>query len=70
MIINIGDIEKVGIEHALRVAIGMSSRKLRDAFDCCHPDRISLDWYKRIEDDIGVMKELKRLLDLIEAHEE
>ena len=27
---------------------------------------MQMDWYKRVEDDISVMKELKQLLDRIE----
>ena len=67
MIINIGDIEKVGITHAIRVAMGRINGSLATAFSStCHADRYSMDWYKRIEDDISVMKELKQLLDRIE----
>jgi hypothetical protein len=69
MIINIGDIEKVGITHALRVAIGRINSSLATAFNNCHPDRHNLDWYKRVEDDISVMKELKQLLDRLEEQE-
>lgn len=66
MVINIGEIEKVGITHALRIAMAYVNNSLRDEFDICHPDRYKLDWYRVIEDKIGVMKELKRLLDRIE----
>lgn len=69
MVINIGEIEKVGITHALRVAMGRINCSLRTAFDGCHPDRNDLDWYKWVEDDIGVLKELKLLLDRIEERE-
>lgn len=68
MIINIGDIEKVGITHALRVAMGRINNSLATAFNNCHPDIHNLDWYKRVEDDISVMKELKQLLDRIEEN--
>ena len=66
MIINIGDIEKVGITHAIRVAMGRINGSLATAFSDCHADRHTMDWYKRVEDYISVMKELKRLLDRIE----
>lgn len=69
MVIDIGEIEKVGITHALRVAMGRINHSLRRAFDGCHPDRNGLDWYELVEDDIGVMKELKHLLDRIEEKE-
>ena len=70
MIIDIGEIEKVGITHALRVAMAYVNNSLRDAFNTCHPDRYELDWYRTVEDKIGVMKELKRLLDRIERTED
>lgn len=66
MIINIGDSEKVGITHAIRVAMGRINSLLATAFNDCHPDRHSMNWYSLVEDDIGVMKELKRLLDRLE----
>ena len=66
MIINIGDIEKVGITHAIRVAMGRINGSLATAFSDCHADRHNMNWYKRVEDDIRVMKELKQLLDRIE----
>ena len=66
MIINIGDIEKVGITHAIRVAIGRINSLLATAFSDCHADRHTMDWYKWVEDNIRVMKELKQLLDRIE----
>ena len=69
MIINIGDIEKVGITHAIRVAMGRINSSLATAFSTCHADRHSMDWYKRVEDDISVMKELKQLLDRLEEKE-
>lgn len=69
MVINIGEIEKVGITHALRVAMGRISCSLTTAFDGFRPDRHDLNWYKWVEDDIGVLKELKRLLDRLEEKE-
>ena len=66
MIINIGDVEKVCITHAIRVAMGRINSSLAIAFSTCHPDRHNMDWYRRVEDDISVMKELKQLLDRIE----
>ena len=36
------------------------------AFSDCHADRHNMNWYKWVEDDIRVMKELKQLLDRIE----
>lgn len=69
MIINIGDIEKVGITHALRVAMGIMNSSLATAFNNCHPDRNNMNWYRRVEDYIDVMKELKQLLDRIEEVE-
>ncbi len=56
MIINICDIEKVGITHAVRVAMGRINSSLATAFSTCHPDRHNMDWYRRVEDDIIVMK--------------
>lgn len=70
MIIDIGEIEKVGIAHALRVAMAYVNNSLRDAFNTCHPDRYELDWYRTVEDKIGVMKKLKLLLDRIECTED
>ena len=70
MIINIGDIEKVGITNALRVAMGKINRTLATAFDNCHPDRYDKSWYRWVENEIGVMKELKHLLDKIEEQDE
>ena len=69
MIINIGDIEKVGITHAIRVAIGRINSSLATAFNNCHPDRHNKNWYRLVEDDIGVMKELKQHLDRLEEAE-
>ena len=66
MIINIGDNEKVNITHAIRVAIGRVNSSLATAFSDCHADRHNMNWYKWVEDDIRVMKELKQLLDRIE----
>lgn len=70
MVINIGDIEKVGITHALRVAIDRINRSLANTFNNCHPDRHTLDWYRKVENDIDVMKELKQLLDRLEEQEQ
>lgn len=70
MIINIGDIEKVGITHALRVAMGRINSSLAIVFNNCHPEIHDLNWYKRIEDDISVMKELKQLLDRLEEQDQ
>jgi hypothetical protein len=69
MVINIGDIEKVGITHAILVAMGKINRSLASAFDNCHPDRYNEEWYKWVEDEIGAMKELKQLLDRLEEPE-
>lgn len=66
MIIDIGDGEKVGITHAIRVAMWRINGSLATAFNNCHPDIHGMDWYSKVEDDIGVMKELKRLLDRLE----
>ena len=66
MILNIGDIEKVGITHALRVAIGEINKTMSEAFSTCHPDRHNLNWYKWVEGRIDVMKELQQLLIRIE----
>ncbi len=66
MIINIGDSEKVSITHAIRVAMGRINSSLATTFNNCHPDRHDMNWYRLVEDDIGVMKELKRLLDMLE----
>lgn len=66
MIINIGDSEKVGITHAIRVAMSRINSSLATAFNNCHPDRHSMNWYSRVADDICVMKELKKLLDRLE----
>lgn len=70
MIINIGDSEKVGITHAIRVAMGRINNSLGTAFCNCHPDRHDMNWYRRVEDDIGVMKALKQLLDRLEEQKE
>ena len=69
MVINIGDIEKTGITHAIRVAMGKINRSLARAFDNCHPDRYNEKWYRWVEDEIGAMKELKNLLDRLEEPE-
>lgn len=69
MIINIGDIEKVGITHALRVAMGKINSSLASAFNTCHPDRYNLEWYKYVERELDAMKEIKRLLDKLEVEE-
>lgn len=70
MIITIRENEKQNITHALRAAMGRINHTLATAFDNCHPDRHSLNWYRRVESDISVMKELKQLLDRIEGKEQ
>lgn len=39
MIINIGDIKKVGVVHAIRVAMGEISNSLATAFNCTVPEK-------------------------------
>lgn len=66
MIVNIDDVNKVGITHAIRVAVDRMNSCLATAFNDCHPDRRNMEWYRKAEDYISVMKELKKLLDMIE----
>ena len=66
MIIDIKDSDKACITHALREAMVRLKSSIVIAFNNCHPDRQDLNWYKRIEDDICVMKKLKHLLDRLE----
>ena len=66
MIINICDNDKTCIIHALCVAMGRINSSLATTFSNCHPDRHDLKWYKLVEDDICVMKQLKHLLDKLE----
>ena len=66
MIINIDDSNKEYVSHALRVAIDRINSSLSTAFSDCHPDRHGLRWYMLVEDNIRVMKQLKRILDKLE----
>ena len=70
MIINIGDIEKVGITHAIRVAMSEISELLKSAFSNCLPDKNNVNWYRWVEDRVDALKELKQLLDRIEERED
>jgi hypothetical protein len=69
MVINIGDIEKAGFTYAIRVAMEEINESLKLSFNNCRPDRHSKGWYKWVEDKVGVLKELKQLLDKIEGQE-
>lgn len=67
MVINVEEVEKAGIIHAIRVAIVRVNTVVKQAFDSVHPYTRDLDWYGIVKHDIEVLKGLKIILDKLEG---